>query len=213
MQQLGFTIGNPQEVLDAGRKVAENIDTMKTPIPAGEYVIALHKWESKSQSFARGGSGIMVKMQFKVTEGEHAGRIIFKDVCAKHTGSRKAEEIAQAELVALMNACGSTRTDTLDPCVQVPVRALVDIEGPRKGSNGQEYPARNEIKPLQYFRIEAPAAPYQQQAAQPSYQPAPQPAAPQPAPSYTPAPAPAANVAAAQQAAAAPNKPAWMTGS
>jgi hypothetical protein len=123
-----------------------------TPIPNGEYMLKITKQELAA---TKDGTGIMLKMEYAVAEGEFENRRIWTNLNIRNKNAQ-AQAIAIGEFKALCLACGieyeTAKRDT-DILNDIPFRANVGLEKPREG-----YDQRNRV--TKYLpRDDAPAAP------------------------------------------------------
>jgi hypothetical protein len=119
------------------------------PIPAGEYTVALVKSE-KRDSQTIGNK--YLNLQFTITEGEHARRIIFMILNLKNS-NEIAQKIAEENLAAFMNSAGVPELQDiwdLSPLLNKEVRVRLKIR------KSPEYGDSNEIAAFLGTAIEKP---------------------------------------------------------
>jgi hypothetical protein len=122
-------------------------------IPPGEYVAEI---VASDVTTTKAGNGEMLKLQFKVIEGNFEGRVIFDQLCYRHENAT-AQLIAQQRLKAICEAVGfkGNLQDSEDLHYQ-PMRIKVGI---RKDKTGQ-YSDQNDIKGVKPLSaVPAPRAP------------------------------------------------------
>lgn len=176
-----------------------------TPIPAGDYNMAIAASEMKS---TKDGQGWYLELKLVVLDGPCKGRTVF-DRLNLGNANETAVRIAQQTLSAICHATGVMQLADSGQLHDKPMKVAVKI----KPANGQ-YEAGNEIKGYGAFSgASAVAAPVFAQAA-----PVPPPVAAAPAPVFQPqvaapvaAPAPMFQPQAAPPAppASAPVAPPW----
>lgn len=71
-------------------------------LPEGKYSCAITKAEMAD---TKSGSGMMIKAEFRIMDGQHEGRKVFHNFNVQNTNP-KAQEIGLAQLKALMEAAG-----------------------------------------------------------------------------------------------------------
>lgn len=134
------------------------------PIPAGNYVAEIIESDVVN---TKSGSGQMVKLTWKITEGEYENRRIWDQINFRNA-NEVAQRIGQQSLAELCAACGIRGPlDDTEHLHGVPVRLRVKIGKAQDG-----YEARNEISryaPYDEASAPAPARP----AAAPARQAAP----------------------------------------
>ena len=74
------------------------------PIPSGTYIV---RCESAEMKETKDGTGKYIKTRFKVTGGEYANRVMFKNFNVVNK-SEKAQEIGRSEVKTLLKAAGRT---------------------------------------------------------------------------------------------------------
>lgn len=107
------------------------------PIPAAWYLLEIAKTEMKD---TRAGTGKYLSIQFKVLEGEYAGRYLF-GLLNLVNHNPVAVEIAQKELASICEACGIDELEDSTELHGIPIAGRVVI---KEASGG--YPPKNEIK-------------------------------------------------------------------
>lgn len=108
-----------------------------TPIPAGVYTCSIV--DSDVKQTQKGGTQAVFTLQ--VVDGQFAGRKVFARLSVKNA-SAEAERIGQAQLSALLHACGVLQLQDTAQLHGRIVRARVVI---RKDDSGQ-YGDSNEVK-------------------------------------------------------------------
>src|SRR5258707_3219075 len=84
----------------------------------------------------------MAKLQWRITEGEYRGRVVFQQMLLQHT-SGKAQAIGRAQLKDICDAIGLTKPWTdLETLLFKPVKLLVGIERDPAG----KYADRNRVQ-------------------------------------------------------------------
>lgn len=85
---------------------ASQAQTAYTPIPEGQYDLIVEKAElTRSKN-----NNEMLKLVFKVTEGEFAGRKLFQNLMLEHA-NEKVVQIAKAQLHAMLVLSGTKSID------------------------------------------------------------------------------------------------------
>ena len=108
------------------------------PIPAGMYQALIDESEVVS---TKSGSGQMLKLTWKVLEGEFKGRLVFDRLNIQNQNP-KAEEIGQRQLSTLCHAVGVLQLKTSEQLHGIPCTIKVIV---RKDESGQ-YADQNEVK-------------------------------------------------------------------
>ena len=106
------------------------------PIPPGQYVVMITDSEMKETSSK---TGEMLKLTFKVLEGEFEGRYLWSNLNLVNQ-SEKAVEIAQRELSAICHACDVLNPEDSSELHGIPMIAKVKVNPPKDG-----YDANNSI--------------------------------------------------------------------
>ena len=108
------------------------------PIPAGMYQAMIDESEVVP---TKSGSGQMLKLTWKVLEGEFKGRLVFDRLNIQNQNP-KAEEIGQRQLSTLCHAVGVLQLKTSEQLHGMPCTIKVVV---RKDESGQ-YADQNEVK-------------------------------------------------------------------
>ena len=166
-----------------------------TPLPKGDYPLALLEWEQKQTA-----KGMGLKVQFVVLDGQYKDRRVFEFFNTQHPNA-DAVRISGAMLKQIVIAAGFDGNQDLteqlmDACVGKPFVGAVGIQ---KAKPGDQYGDSNRLQKAMSNAAYTAKPPAPQAA--PTAPVAPVAAAPV-APQY--APAPAAPVAAPPAAPAAP---------
>lgn len=119
-----------------------------TPLPNGDYVVAVKKSEMKDN---KAKTGKYLSLQFEVKEGKHKGRIMFSNLNLDHPNA-DAVAMARKELTSITKACGLVVIDDSEELHGVPVIAKV-IKKAATANN----PESNEIKAYAPYNGELPA--------------------------------------------------------
>lgn len=106
------------------------------PIPAGQYTVAVVKSEMKE---TKAKTGHYLNLQFKVQEGDFAGRVLF-DMLNLINPNPVAVEIANKKLNALCAACGLRDVEDSEEFHGVPFQATVGVE-----EATADWPAKNKM--------------------------------------------------------------------
>lgn len=118
----------------------ENIDPTQRGdfevIPDGIYRVEVDDADTVS---TKDGSGLLLKLTYKVIEGPHAGARVFSNLNVRNN-SAKAQEIGQRDYSALCRAIGVIRPQEHEELLYKPLMVKVGTE-PAKG----EYKAKNKI--------------------------------------------------------------------
>jgi len=123
------------------------------PIPAGDYLCRLNKFEEKS---TKKGDGTLISAGFEVVAGENKGRLVFHNFLVEHP-SAKAQEIGNKQLDEYLQAVKAGGLEginydrsLLEQWTEIPFTAVISIEEPKtyKAADGtmQKSKARNNIK-------------------------------------------------------------------
>ena len=133
-----------------------------SPIPAGEYTMAIIDSEMKP---TKNGQGQYLQLALQVLDGDYKGRMVW-DRLNLVNPNQTAVEIARRTLSAICHAVGKLQVTDSSELHNVPMLVRVSV----RPADGQ-YDASNEVKA--YKRIEGQAAqPAMAQQAQPAQQPA-----------------------------------------
>ena len=108
------------------------------PIPAGMYQAMI---EDSEVVPTKSGSGQMLKLTWKVIDGEFKGRLVFDRLNIQNQNP-KAEEIGQRQLSTLCHAVGVLQLKTSEQLHGIPCTIKVIV---RKDESGQ-YADQNEVK-------------------------------------------------------------------
>ena len=119
------------------------------PIPAGMYQAMI---EDSEVVPTKSGSGQMLKLTWKVIDGEFKGRLVFDRINIQNQNPR-AEEIGQRQLSTLCHAAGVLQLKTSEQLHAIPCAIKVVI---RKDETGQ-YSDQNEVK--DYRSLEGSSTP------------------------------------------------------
>lgn len=132
-----------------------------SPIPAGVYDVEVVESDIVS---TKAGDGTIVKLTFRVLNGQHEGRQIWANLNIENRNP-KAQEIGQRELSDLSRACGfAANPERTEDFHGIPLVVNVKL----KPGDG-EYGPRNEVgsfKAASHARPAPRPAPVQRQAAQ-----------------------------------------------
>jgi len=118
-------------------------------LPAGNYIAAV---QESDIAHTKSGTGQMLKLVWKVLEGQHAGRLIFDRINISNQNP-KAEEIGQRQLSALCHAVNVLNLSDTTQLHGIPAILRVAV---RKDESGQ-YGDQNEVK--SYSAAQGHAAP------------------------------------------------------
>lgn len=101
----------------------------RSPLPAGEYVIALVKSDQVQAKSGNGNS--FIACEFEVKEGPAGvaceGRRLWTNLNLWN-GNSQAVEFAQRELNSIMHACGKLRISDTEELHGIPMRAMVGFD-------------------------------------------------------------------------------------
>ena len=133
------------------------------PVPAGIYIGEVVESDVVDTKF---GTGKMVKLTWRITEGPCEGRQIWDNINFRNA-NETAQKIGQQALAELCNACGIRGPlDDTELLHGVPVKLRVTIEQDKSG----QYGPRNAVKRYSHAAEGEPAtqspAPRQQAPAQ-----------------------------------------------
>jgi len=106
------------------------------PVPPGEYEVMIVDSELRETS---AGNGQFLKLTFRILEGDHEGRFIWKNLNLVNP-SEQAVEIAQRELSAICHAVGVLTPEDSQELHGIPMLARVKVIPPKNG-----YDASNDI--------------------------------------------------------------------
>ena len=120
-----------------------------SPIPAGWYSVRITEAELKD---TKAGTGQYIKLRYDVTDGTHAGRVIFGMVTVRNPNA-KAEEIGRQQLGKLMRSIGLETVSDTDQLIGGVMQVKVTIR------QSEEYGDQNEIKDWKALAGAAPSAP------------------------------------------------------
>lgn len=121
-------------------------------LPAGNYMAAISESDIVP---TKSGTGQMLKLTWRVTDGPMKGRVIF-DRLNIQNANPKAEEIGQRQLSALCHAAGVLQLQDTQQLHGIPMQIKVTV---RRDESGQ-YGDQNEVKDYRFVGgASAPAAP------------------------------------------------------
>lgn len=94
-----------EEVLDSAipQDVHDAEESTFSPLPAGEYVAVL---EQAKVVPTKDKLGRRLKLLWKVSDGQFAGRVVFDDINETLPNSPKAQEIGRSQIKNRLSACG-----------------------------------------------------------------------------------------------------------
>ena len=118
-----------------------------SPLPAGDYVVAMVESEVKS---TKDGSGQYLNCKFEVIDGQYKGRYLFT-LLNLWNANPQAVSIAKRELATIGKACGVLSATDSAEFHGRPLVTVVGIE-PASGNFGP----KNKIK--NYKEVDAPAS-------------------------------------------------------
>lgn len=133
------------------------------PIPAGKYICQITESEIKP---TKAGTGQQLVLTWEVLDGEFKGRKIWDRLNISNP-NKQAEQISQAALSAICHACGVMQLQDSSQLHAKPMRIRVTVE------KSEGYEASNKVKG--YEAVAGTSAPA---FSAPSFQQAPQQAAP-----------------------------------
>ena len=112
-------------LLPTAANTAENRDTLddRTPIPAGDYIMAIVKTEFKQ---TKAKTGHFLSTHFKVQDGEYKGRMVFTNLNLDNPNP-VAVEIANKELNSICQACGLEGVEDSDELLNIPMKVTVKV--------------------------------------------------------------------------------------
>jgi hypothetical protein len=119
------------------------------PLPAGIYPAAI---EDSEVVPTKSGTGQMLKLNWKVLDGEFKGRVVFDRINVQNQNP-KAEEIGQRQLSTLCHAVGVLQLKDSAQLHGIPCMIKVSV---RRDETGQ-YADQNEVK--DYRAVEGAVAP------------------------------------------------------
>ena len=137
------------------------------PVPAGTYMAEIVESDVVD---TKGGTGRMVKLTWKITEGACEGRRIWDQINFRNA-NETAQKIGQQALAELCSAAGLRGPlDDTESLHGIPMRVRVKIETDKNG----QYPPKNVVQRYApYADGEAPATTRQAPAQQSQSRPAP----------------------------------------
>lgn len=100
----------------------------RTPVPAGEYPVVLVQSSAEAN---KQNSGKMLSCQFRITEGDLAGKVIYQNINYLHNNPA-AQEIGQAKLSALCHAVGVLQIVDSQQLHGIPLRIAVSVSSDNK---------------------------------------------------------------------------------
>jgi hypothetical protein len=143
-QQSTENIGNEFELdfdLDA-----EEAPEAFSLIPKGKYLGVITAASKKSSIKTPGCE--MVNIEFKITQGEYAGRTVYRGMVVNHPKSEQAVKIGRSMLKSAFLAAGVTGSNLLDLMnAQTEIEAFVGEQPAQDG-----YEPRNEVKSFTFDR-------------------------------------------------------------
>lgn len=126
-----------------------------TPIPAGVYDLEVSASDIVQ---TKAGTGLMLKLQLRVTGPDYEGRVIFDQINIQNA-SQQAQEIGQRQLSDLSRACGfAANPQDSQEFHGIPIRARVKVK------SDPQYGDRNEI--ARYLEPDETAPAHTRQTAQ-----------------------------------------------
>lgn len=124
------------------------------PIPAGEYLLALEKSETKpTKAGSAGNPGLRLAVTYVVVDGDYRGRKLFSGFNLVNDNP-KAVEISKGQLSSLIRACGKVTCDDSEELHGIAFLGKVKVT-PAK----PPYEAGNEVVGFKPADGSAPAAP------------------------------------------------------
>ena len=137
-------------LLPQAANTGSNKETMgdRTPLPAGEYLAHVVKTEMKA---TKAKTGHYLSVQFKVLEGDHAGRVVFENLNLDNPNPI-AVEIANKSLNSICQACDLEGVEDSDELLQIPMTLTVKVT-----PGDANWPPSNSI--TAYASADAVAAP------------------------------------------------------
>lgn len=125
-------------ILPNKANVAGNNETMddRSPIPAGDYIAHIVKSEMKQ---TKAKTGHYLALQFKVLEGDYAGRVLFTNLNLDNPNPM-AVEIANKELNSICQAVNLEGVEDSEELHQIPMMVSV-----KQTEATAQWPAGNEI--------------------------------------------------------------------
>lgn len=120
------------------------------PVPAGWYKVVMDKSEMKP---TKDGTGQRLEMQFKIIDGQYAGRKIFEGLNLVNSNP-VAQEIAYKQLSAICHAVNVLVAQDSSQLHNIPLQVKVNL----KPASGQ-YEAKNEVKAYKNINEVVQAAP------------------------------------------------------
>jgi|13_taG_2_1085334.scaffolds.fasta_scaffold09548_5 hypothetical protein len=100
-----------------------------SPLPMGEYLAQVVASEIKD---TKSGTGKYVKLQWQVTDGQHAGRVIFANYNIINANP-KAQEIGEREFAAACQGLGKVGVNDTEELHAIPCVIKLKIEPERNG--------------------------------------------------------------------------------
>lgn len=112
-----------------------------SPIPEGDYIAQIVKSElKKCKPTAKDPSGQYIQLQFKIIQGESAGRLLFTNLNIINKNPQ-AVEIAYKELATIAEACGKPVVQDTQELHGIPMTIKVGLTAATP-----QRPPQNEIK-------------------------------------------------------------------
>ena len=120
-------------------------------IPAGLYHAVI---TDSDIGMTKSGSGQVLKLTWKITDGQFAGRLVW-DRLNIQNANPMAEEIAQRQLSTLCRAANVLKLEDTSQLHNIPLQIRVAIRVDKTG----QYQDYNEVKDYRPIAGQAPAAP------------------------------------------------------
>lgn len=132
-----------------------------TPVPKGEYLIAITESEL---GLTKNGNGTLLTLKLTVQDGQYKGRTLFDNLCVQHSNNI-AQRIAQTRLKQICDATGIGQLVDTNQLHDKPLMVIIDLEMDKyemdKRNDGEKV-YRNVIKgygPCQQPAKQKPKAP------------------------------------------------------
>lgn len=107
-----------------------------SPLPAGWYNVRITEADVKQ---TKAGTGNYIKVRYDVTDGQHAGRVVFGNLNLRNPNP-KAEEIGRQQLSKLMLAMGLTQVTDTDQLIGGTLSIKLAIQ------QSEQYGDSNDVK-------------------------------------------------------------------
>ena len=120
----------------------------RDPVPPGTYTAQIEASEVTATSK---NTGDILKLQWRILEGEHENRVVFDNVNLRNV-NETAQKIGQSQLASIRKALGVGAVKNSEELHNIPCKITVKIRPPKDG-----YEASNSIS--KYESLNATATP------------------------------------------------------